>query len=90
MENKFDFDEWEFLEEYMTDYGHSDRIAEIDDIDCYLEDGAKHPDYESGRFRWLDEMSRNEMIAERKRLIRLVLSEAFTNYLNRYYPENER
>ena len=40
--NEFDgsFDEWLFLEIYMTDYYHSDEIAAIDDIDCYLNDGG--------------------------------------------------
>ena len=88
--NEFDgsFDEWLFLEIYMTDYYHSDEIAAIDDIDCYLNDGGvNHPDYASGRFAWLEDYSVKALHNERNRLMRSVLEDAFKNYINTQYPE---
>lgn len=81
------FDEWLFLEIYMTDYSHSDEIAAIDDIDCYLNDGGvNHPDYASGRFLWLEDYSVKALQSERNRLMRACLQDAFKNYIDKHYP----
>lgn len=82
LKEKFDqsFDEWTFLEVYMTDYYHSDYIAWIDDIDCVL-DGEKT----------LEEVGMessttiNELEEERNRLMRIVLKDAFNNYIEQNY-----
>lgn len=81
LKEKFDkeFDEWTFLEVYMTDYYHSDYIAWIDDIDCVL-DGEKDPE-DVG----LEGSSKEELISERNRLMRIVLKDAFNNYIEQHY-----
>lgn len=82
LKEKFDkeFDEWTFLEVYMTDYYHSDYIAWIDDIDCVL-DGEKTLEdvgMESST-------TINELEEERNRLMRIVLKDAFNNYIEQHY-----
>lgn len=87
--SKFDscFDEWQFLETYMTDYSHSDDIASIDDIDCYLANGRNHPDYASGRFAWVEDYNSKSLLqVERNKLMRVCLEEALTNYIDKHYP----
>lgn len=81
LKEKFDqsFDEWTFIEVYMTDYYHSDYIAWIDDIDCVL-DGEKKPE-EVG----LEGSTKEELISERNRLMRIVLKDAFNNYIEQNY-----
>ena len=73
------FDEWSFLEVYMTDYYHSDYIAWIDDIDCVL-NGEKEPE-DVG----LEGSSKEELISERNRMMRIVLEDAFKNYIELNY-----
>lgn len=73
------FDEWTFLEVYMTDYYHSDYIAWIDDIDCVL-DGEKEPE-DCG----LENCTKEELINERNRMMRIVLEDAFKNYIELNY-----
>ena len=73
------FDEWTFLEVYMTDYYHSDYIAWIDDIDCVL-NGEKEPE-DVG----LEDSSKEELISERNRMMRIVLEDAFKNYIELNY-----
>ncbi len=83
----FEFVDRSFLELYMTDYYHSDEIAAIDDIDCYLHDGGvNHPDYASGRFAWLEDYSVKALQSERNRLMRACLEDAFKNYIDKHYP----
>ena len=81
LKEKFDkeFDEWTFLEVYMTDYYHSDYIAWIDDIDCVL-DGEKKPEDCD-----LENCTKKELINERNRLMRIVLKDAFNNYIEQHY-----
>ena len=64
----------------MSDYYHSDYIAWIDDIDCVLngEKTAEEVDLEGS--------SEEELIAERNRMMRIVLEDAFRNYIDEHYP----
>ena len=82
------FDEWLFLEIYMTDYSHSDEIAAIDDIDCYLNDGGvNHPDYASGpELETMPHAQIKALQSERNRLMRACLQDAFKNYIDKHYP----
>ena len=73
------FDEWTFLEVYMTDYYHSDYIAWIDDIDCVL-NGEKEPEDCD-----LENCTKEELINERNRMMRIVLEDAFKNYIELNY-----
>ena len=73
------FDEWSFLEVYMTDYYHSDYIAWIDDIDCVL-NGEKEPEDCD-----LENCTKEELINERNRMMRIVLEDAFKNYIELNY-----
>lgn len=80
-----EIDEWTFLEKWMRDYYHSDEIAWIGDIDKVL-DG----DFEDDEREFLQEyidMPTNELEEEKKRLTRIVLEDAFQNYLDTNYPE---
>lgn len=86
LKEKFDqsFDEWTFLEVYMTDYCHSDYIACIDDIDCVL-NGEKEPEDCN-----LENYTKEELINERNRMMRIVLEDAFKNYIElNYGKEND-
>lgn len=86
LKEKFDqsFDEWTFLEVYMRDYYHSDYIAWIDDIDCVL-NGEKEPEDCN-----LENYTKEELINERNRMMRIVLEDAFKNYIEQHYgKEND-
>lgn len=86
LKEKFDqsFDEWTFLEVYMTDYCHSDYIACIDDIDCVL-NGEKEPEDCD-----LENYTKKELIVMRNRMMRIVLEDAFKNYIEQHYgKEND-
>lgn len=85
--NKFTFDEWLFLEIYMTDYTRSDEIAWIDDIDCVLHDECD--DEKRERLSEYYEMSLNQLHEKRNFLMRDVLEDAFMNYLDEHYPITE-
>ena len=74
------FDEWTFLEVYMTDYYHSDYIAWIDDIDCVLDGEKTLEDVEMESSTTI-----NELEEERNRLMRIVLKDAFQNYIELNY-----
>ena len=82
LKEKFDkaFDEWTFLEVYMTDYYHSDYIAWIDDIDCVLDGEKTLEDVEMESSTTI-----NELEEERNRLMRIVLKDAFQNYIELNY-----
>lgn len=84
LKEKFDndFDVWTFLEVYMTDYTQSDYVAWIDDIDCVL-----HGEKTTEEVTWLDGATREEMLAEQNRMMRIILEDAFRNYINENYPE---
>lgn len=73
------FDEWTFLEVYMTDYYHSDYIAYIDDIDCVL-NGEKEPEDCD-----LENYTKKELIDMRNSMMRIVLKDAFKNYIEQHY-----
>ena len=78
------FDEWTFLEVYMTDYYHSDYIACIDDIDCVLS-GEKEPEDCD-----LENYTQKELIDMRNSMMRTVLKDAFKNYIElNYGKEND-
>lgn len=86
LKEKFDqsFDEWTFLEVYMRDYYHSDYIAWIDDIDCVL-NGEKEPEDCN-----LENYTKEELINERNRMMRIVLEDALKNYIEQHYgKEND-
>lgn len=78
------FDEQKFLEAYMTDYGHSDEIAMIDDIDCFR--GENAADYDPSRFGWLEDYHPKFLQLERNGLMRVCLKEALKNYMDKLYP----
>lgn len=79
------FDEFEFLEKWMSDYYHSDYIAWIDDIDKVLDNDWEEVDREF--LKDYLEMPKDELLKERARMMRIVLTDAFENYLNKNYPE---
>ena len=69
------------LERHMTDYWHDDRIAEIDDICCLIDQDGD----EEKLARLAEEYKGCDPKAEHDRLMRECLEEAFRNYLNKYY-----
>ena len=69
------------LERHMTDYWHDDRIAEIDDICCLIDQDGD----EEKLARLAEEYKGCDPKAELDRLMRECLEEAFRNYLNKYY-----
>jgi len=71
-----DNDYWPFLTKFMTDYDHSDRIAEIVDIEKELDE----------HLATMDEQRFNESREELRRLTLLCLDEALCNYINKKYP----
>lgn len=78
------FDVRKFLEAFMSDYGHSDEIAMIDDIDCFRnEDPA---DRDPARFGWLEDYHPEALQLERNVLVRACLKEALKNYMDKHYP----
>lgn len=79
-----EIDEWSFLETWMRDYTHSDEIAYIYDIDKVLDEEVEDDERE-----FLQEylsMTTYELEQEKSRLMRIVLEDAFKNYLDANYP----
>lgn len=73
--------EQRMLEQHMTDYWHDDRIAEIDDICCLMDQDGD----EDKLARLAEEYKGCDPKAEHDRLMRECLEEAFRNYLDKYY-----
>ena len=69
-------DYWSFLESCMSDYYHSDRIAEIIDIEINLDE----------RLATMPEDDFNSAREELHRLTLKCFDEALCNYINTKYP----
>jgi hypothetical protein len=84
----YEFDEQSFIEKWHPNY-NCQLIADSDDIAKVL-----HNDYDSDSEEYLREagyfsMTIDELKAEQARIDREILSEAFENYLNTYYPQKD-
>lgn len=69
-------DYWSFLEMWTSDYYHSDRIAEICDLEKKLDE----------RLATMPEDDFNSAREELHRLTLKCLDEALCNYINNKYP----
>ena len=69
-------DYWNFLESWMADYYHSDRVAEICDIEKELDE----------RLATMPEDDFNSAREELHRLTLKCFDEALCNYINTKYP----
>lgn len=69
-------DYWTFLENWMIDYYHSDRVAEICDIEKELDE----------RLADMPEDTFNSAREELHRLTLKCFDEALCNYINKKYP----
>lgn len=79
------FDEFLFLEIWLPGYHGDQRIADIDDIDVVLNNDYTDDRKESLERAGLLSCSRDELISERNRLMRNVLTDAFNNYIKLNY-----
>lgn len=87
-EEKFIFDEQSFIEQYHPRY-NCQLIGDSDDIEKVL-----HNDYSPDQEEYLREagyldMTINELKAEQARIDRIILTDAFKNYLRIHYPQGE-
>lgn len=69
-------DYWNFLESWMIDYYHSERVAEICDIEKELDE----------RLADMPEDAFNSAREELHRLTLKCFDEALCNYINKKYP----
>lgn len=88
MEERFIFDEQAFIEQYHPNYncqliGDSDDIAKVLDNDYYSDQEPYLR--EAGYF----DMTIDELKAEQARIDRIILKDAFENYLRTHYPQAE-
>ena len=87
-DNKFIFDEWAFIEQYLPDYYHRDEVAENDDICKALHNEFDLNEYVGDEYvlglaaKPKEELQ--EMLDESNYAL---LKEAFRNYLRAFYPK---
>lgn len=85
---KSEFDEWQFIEDYYPDYYHADEIAENDDISKVLHKDIDLNEYMGDEYMLgLAAKSEEELEQMLEDSNYALLKEAFRNYLRFAYPE---
>jgi hypothetical protein len=84
----YEFDEQRFIEQYHPDY-NCQLIGDSDDIAKVINNDYNEEDEESLRAGGYFDMTIDELKKEQARVDRLILEQAFENYLNTHYPQTD-
>ena len=85
---KSEFNEWQFIEDFYPDYAHADEIAENDDICKVLHEDIDLNEYMGDEYMLgLAAKPKEELEEMLEESNYALLKEAFRNYLRVAYPK---
>ena len=88
MEDKFIFDEWAFIEQFLPDYYHRDEVAENDDISKALHNEFDLNEHIGDEYiLGLAAKSKEELQEMLDESNYALLKESMFNFLESFYPK---